>query len=279
MPNQQELDERIIKCKRILDGNPESQIFAALSDIYRKKGELDKAYQICAKGLEIHPNYGSAYVVMAKIYMDQGKYDLAEKEVGIAIQVDGKTRSTEVLLSEILIKRGQATKAKVILNNLRVSDPTNQAVKNLLVDLGEKVVEEKRKVVEKIADPIVGKFEGEIDLNQVLDYLKTFPKVFGAAMVGTDGLVLEERFRIDLEKDVVGAISANLFGIVQSGITNVKLGKLEQVTVESGNWQFWIVRLENKLLIICCSEEVNVGSLRMKIKELMEHLTMKPKEA
>lgn len=278
MINHQELDDRISKCQKIWQDNPKSQIFAALSDAYRKKGESDKAFQVCAKGLEIHPNYGPAHVVMAKIYMDQGKYDLAEKEVDTAMQVDGKTRATEILLSEILIKRGQGTKAKMILGNLRVADPTSQVVKNLLAGLGEKVLEEKRKVLEKIEDPIVKKFEGEVDLNQALEYLKTFPKVFGAALVGLDGLVLEERFRIDLEKDIVGAISANLFNIVQSGLVGINLGGLEQVIVESGNWQLWTVRLEDKLLVICCSEEVGVGSLRMKVRELLGHLTLKPKE-
>ena len=279
MINHQDLDDRISKCQRILTDNPKSQIFAALADAYRRKGGLDKAFQVCAKGLEIHPNYGPAHVVMAKIYMYQGKYDLAEREVNIAIQADGATRATEILLSEILIKRGYGTKAKTILGKLRVADPSSQVVKDLLVDLGEKVSEEKRKAMEKIEDPIVKTFEGEVDLNEALDYLKTFPKVFGAAIVGLDGLILEERFRIDLEKDVLGAISANLFDVVQSGLAEINLRGLEQVVVESGNWQLWTVRLEGKLLIICCSEEVNVGSLRMKVRELLDHLTLKPKES
>ncbi len=278
MINSQELDDRISKCQRILADNPQSQIFAALSEAYRKRGELERASQICAKGLATHPDYGPAHVVMTKICMDQGKYELAEKELATAMQLDGNTRATEFLLSEILIRRGQATKAKAILGKLRTADPANQLVKNLLEGLGEKAIEEKRKAVEKIEDPIVKRFEGEIDLSQALDYLKTFPKVFGAALVGLDGLILEERFRIDLEKDIVGAISANLFDVVGSGLADVSLGKLEQVLVESGNWQLWVIRLGKKLLVICCSEEVNSGSLRMKVRELLEHLTPKPKE-
>ena len=62
-----EIEDRIAKCNKLLDANPNSQIFAALAEAYRKKGELDKAFRICQGGLRIHPSYGSAHVVMAKI--------------------------------------------------------------------------------------------------------------------------------------------------------------------------------------------------------------------
>ena len=59
-----EIEDRISKCNKLLDANPNSQIFAALAEAYRKKGELDQAFRVCQSGLRIHPNYGSAHMVM-----------------------------------------------------------------------------------------------------------------------------------------------------------------------------------------------------------------------
>ena len=86
MINAVEIDERIGKCQKILDVDPNSQIFAALAEAYRKKGELEKAFRVCQNGLRIHPSYGSAHVVMAKINLDRGLYDWAEIEANKAAE-------------------------------------------------------------------------------------------------------------------------------------------------------------------------------------------------
>ncbi len=98
-----ELDERIEKCQRLLEADPNSQIFAALAEACRKKGDLDLAFRICKNGLKVHNNYGSAHVVMAKINLDRGLYDWAEIEAKRASELDGKTRTIDLLLAEIYI--------------------------------------------------------------------------------------------------------------------------------------------------------------------------------
>ena len=109
-----ELDERVSKCEEILSRNPESVIFAALSDAYRKKGDLAEAFHACTKGLKLHPDYGPGHLVMAKINMERGMYSEAEKELALAVQADGRTRATELLLAQILIKTDQIKDAKKI---------------------------------------------------------------------------------------------------------------------------------------------------------------------
>ena len=53
MATTSELDDRIEKCQRLLDADPNSQIFAALAEAYRKKGELDLAFRICKNGFKL----------------------------------------------------------------------------------------------------------------------------------------------------------------------------------------------------------------------------------
>lgn len=132
MFSRSDIDERISKCTKILDENPSSQIFAALAEAYRKRGDLDISFRTCQNGLKIHPHYGSAHLVMAKINLDKGMYDWAESELKKAIDLDGTTRATELLLSEIYIYKGEFNRASQILERLGQGDPGNPQIQKLL---------------------------------------------------------------------------------------------------------------------------------------------------
>ncbi|RME27850.1 MAG: hypothetical protein D6800_04560, partial [Candidatus Zixiibacteriota bacterium] len=141
-----QLDERIAKCHKILQSDPNSQIFAALAEAYRKKGELDTAFRICQNGLRVHPSYGSAHIVMAKINLDRGLYDWAETEVQKAREIDGNSRAIELLLAEIQIYKGDFQNAIRLLKKLHESDPTNEHIAKLL-DIAERIPREQKQTV------------------------------------------------------------------------------------------------------------------------------------
>jgi predicted Zn-dependent protease len=122
------VDERISKCEEILEKNPDSVIFAALSDAYRRRGDLAKAFHVCSRGLKSHPDYGPGHLVMAKINLERGMYSEAEKELTFAVQADGKTRATELLLAQILVKKKETKDAKRILEKLKIADPENELI-------------------------------------------------------------------------------------------------------------------------------------------------------
>jgi tetratricopeptide (TPR) repeat protein len=130
--NVAEIDDRISKCNKILGENPNSQIFAALADAYRKKGQLDQAFRVCQNGLRIHPNYVSAHMVMARINLDKGMYDWAEIEVNKAIVLEGNSFATDLLLAEIYIRKGEFPKATKLLDKLQKMDPANQQIQKLM---------------------------------------------------------------------------------------------------------------------------------------------------
>jgi predicted regulator of Ras-like GTPase activity (Roadblock/LC7/MglB family) len=271
MPKDVELDERIEKCEEILAQNPDSCIFAALSDAYRKKGELAKAFSICNKGLKLHPDYGAGHLVMAKINLDRGMYAEAEKELSLAVQADGKTKTTELLLAQIFLKNGQIRDAKMILEKLRATDPANQAVKDLLTklreeaDLGkagyEDMVAKERWQIEKI-----------VDFKDAVDYLKLLPFVLGALVVGEDGLTVEGKLNPQFNRELLGAIAVTIFKYAKKGMSEIGLGEVEQILVELGDFKLWIMKFEKYRFVLCCSAEVNLGALKIRVVELLEHM-------
>ena len=281
--NVAELDERINKCQKILDADPESQIFAALADAYRKKGDYRKALEICTNGLEKHPDYGSAYIVLVKIFFDQGSYEEADRHLQKAITVGGRTRAVDILQSEILIKLGEKNKAKSILEKLLRSDPVNETVKNLLVLIEE--APNQKVPFEPESDSIsvapesddlthlsisTHKPDRRYTLSNALSIIKVLPRVLGVVAVTYDGVVIEAYVDGMISKEELGASAAGFFSSIMSGITKINLGELNEILVETSDSKLLIIGINKLLVVIRTRDDVNLGSLKLKISELIK---------
>lgn len=127
-----ELDERIERCLAILADNPHSQVFAALAEAYRRRGEFGRAFSVCKGGLKHHPNYAPGHVVMAKLYLHQRMLPDAMVSVKKAVEMDGPTRATDLLEAEINLAMGDVAAAEPIIDRLRHSERRNPAVVELM---------------------------------------------------------------------------------------------------------------------------------------------------
>jgi len=272
MQKSAQLEDRIAKCDQILSRNPDSLVFAALSDAYCKKGELARAFHVCSRGLKLHPHYGPGHLVMARINMERGMYSEAERELALAVQSDGKTRGTELLLAQILIRKGQTKEAGKLLEKLRITDPENPVVAEL---------EEAKKLK---AEPDKSEFdvmtaqerwriEKVVDLKDGVAYLKSLPGVSGALMVGENGLVVESKLTSFLKEELVGAVATSIAAGGREGMTGVGFGDYEQVLIEAGNLALWMIRFEDQACVMCCTPDVALGALKVRVGELLEHLS------
>jgi len=261
-----ELDDRIVKCEKILAGDSNSQIFAALADAYRKKGDIAKAREICLKGLEIHPYYSSARVVMAKIFMSDGNYAAAKEELDKAIESSGRSRAIDILEAEMFIRLGKLPKAKIILERLYSSDPGDERVLSLMSMIGEE-------------KPPPGKGAGSTgkqaaqkrsySLSDIVSLLKIMPRVMGVVAVTGDGLVLEGRFDGSISKEEIGALSKSIFDLASSGGNKINLGAAREILIETQTSKLWIFNKGKFLLTIFARDDVSMGSLKLKIENLL----------
>lgn len=131
MINVVELDERINKCLSILEENPRSRIFAALAEAYRRRGDVGRAFSICKNGLRIHADYGAAHVVVAKLYLHQNMVKQARMSAERAIELDGPSRSSDLLLAEIHLASGAYPEVWKILNRFTRKGGEDKAVTSL----------------------------------------------------------------------------------------------------------------------------------------------------
>lgn len=288
-----DIDERIAKCNKILEENPSSQIFAALAEAYRKKNDLDKAFRICQNGLKVHPNYGSAHLVMAKINLDKGMYDWAETEVQKAVELDGATRATDLLLSEIYIYKGDFNKACRMLEALHQADPNNDQIIKLL-DIARKIPLDKdgaapigpgplRPPEASPTPPAPKKApapapvermpkEPELDYKQMFKSLVATPGIDGVLLLNADGLVIEAVWNVPGETDLVGALAVEAARYSTVQMRETGFGNLNSMMIETPDSLIYLAGTRGKLLTVICSETVNLGSLKMKLTSLLPRL-------
>ena len=280
-----ELDERIIKCREILDEDPNSQIFAALAETYRKKGELDKAFHICQNGLKLHSKYGAAHVVMAKINLDRGLYDWAEAEAQKAAEVDGRTRTIELLMAEISIYKGEFDAAIKMLKSLQQFDPNNSQIQKLL-EIAHKIPEEQTKIIKgnKLSKSSNDKKSTVVDNNNqnlipeqvnlkspdILEKAVSIPNVNGALFVNQEGLIIDFRWGMKLDQNICGAALVDMGHEMDEHLLNGSFGRMLSVLIETKDLVYYVIRNSNGAFIFVASADVNLGSLRLNIDKLMK---------
>lgn len=288
-----QIEERIEKCRKILENNPRSQVFAALGEAYRRKGDLERAYLITKQGLEYHPDYGPAHVVMAKIYLERKLYQEAEKELDLAVKLDGKTRATEKLLAEIWLRKGELERAQDALLRLKESGPSDESI-NTLLNLsrnlkGRQVALPREKPAQRtpllnLAEqyrrleeaqrgaPVSPAPEKFYTWGQILDTLKSFPLVEGVLAIGPDGLVVENRTSGRISPDLIGPLCVGVVETVIQNLPRIDFGKLGQVLIETATVKIWIWSLKSHYLMLWTDPEVNLGSLKIRVSQVAEQI-------
>jgi hypothetical protein len=80
----------IEKLERRYAENPQGLTFAPLAEVHRKNGEVQRALDLLGPGLEIHPNYIPASIVLGRCHLDLGDVHAAEKAFLHVLALDGE---------------------------------------------------------------------------------------------------------------------------------------------------------------------------------------------
>ena len=80
----------IEKLERRYAENPQGLTFAPLAEVHRKNGEVQRALDLLGPGLEVHPNYIPASIVLGRCHLDLGDAPGAEKAFLHVLALDGE---------------------------------------------------------------------------------------------------------------------------------------------------------------------------------------------
>ena len=281
-----EIQNRIVKCQKILETDPNSQIFAALAEAFRKKGELEKAFLVCHGGLRIHPEYGPAHVVMAKINLDRGLYDWAEAEVEKAREVEGNTRTVELLLAEIQLYKGDYQSAIKLLRKLSTYDPQNEHVRKLL-DIAVRIPQEQEQrlgvpvaavaaqtepATPRPSEPPSRGTPTRLTPLELLSEALGIPGTSGAMYINSEGLVMESQWRSQMDPATCGAALAEVSKFLDQELMKVSFGRVGTVLIETAGQVFYLLRVRGGMFLVAGGADVNLGTLRMKMAGLMDRV-------
>jgi len=115
----------IEKLERRHAENPDGRFFAPLADAYRKAGHLDQALTVVRAGLEKHPEYLSAHIVLGRCLLATKDDDGASQAFQRVLSLDAENIIALKSLAEIAERKGDPAQACNWLQQLLKIDPMN----------------------------------------------------------------------------------------------------------------------------------------------------------
>jgi tetratricopeptide (TPR) repeat protein len=161
----------IEKLERRYAENPEGRFFAPLADAYRKAGQVNRALELVRAGLQKHPDYLSAHIVLGRCLLDADKDAEAANTFQGVLQLDAENIIALKSLAEIAERGGRPAEAVEWLRKLLVVDSMNAEAEADLARLGGMLAERPTQPVEAAAAP-VGAAEAGVSFADVTAEIK-----------------------------------------------------------------------------------------------------------
>ena len=133
----------IEKLERRYAENPQGLTFAPLAEVHRKNGEVQRALDLLGPGLEIHPNYIPASIVLGRCHMDLGDVHAAETAFLHVLDLDGENVIALKALADISERLLKFDEADRWLQTLLSVDRSNDEAREQLqrVDVARRQAE------------------------------------------------------------------------------------------------------------------------------------------
>ncbi len=158
--------EEIEKLKERLARDPSSKLFVPLAEEYRQAGMYDEAIEVLLKGLERHPNYTSARVVLGKIYLERGDVEKAKEEFERVVQIVPDNLFAQKKLAEIYRDTGNMEKALYHYEKVLELNPSDEDARRVVDELKpgeEEPVEDLFEAEDFMEEPVEAVEETEED--------------------------------------------------------------------------------------------------------------------
>lgn len=133
--SEQRLQAEIRRLEARFAASPGGRAFAPLADLYRKDGRLQEALDLVREGLEQHPGYSSAHVILAKTLEDLARDSEAEQSWARVLELDPHNLLALRQLAHAALAAGDTNRARVLFGRLLAADPGNSEAEERLAAL------------------------------------------------------------------------------------------------------------------------------------------------
>lgn len=132
-----ELQFEIEKLERKHAENPEGRFFVPLANAYRKMGDVETAEALLRAGVERHPDYLSAHIVLGRCLADRGAVAEAEEEFRFVLSQDPQNLIALRTLGELAVAGSRPGEAADWYRELLAVDPMNEEARQALDALSD----------------------------------------------------------------------------------------------------------------------------------------------
>jgi len=122
----------IEKLERRYAENPHGLTFAPLAEVHRKIGDIPRALELLTAGLELHPNYIPASIVLGRCHQDQGDLAAAEAAFAHVLRLDDENVIALKSLADINERQERYAEAETWLRRLVAIDRSNDEAREQL---------------------------------------------------------------------------------------------------------------------------------------------------
>ena len=139
----------IEKLERRYAENPHGLTFAPLAEVHRKTGDIARALELLTAGLELHPNYIPASIVLGRCHQDLGDLPSAEAAFTHVLRLDDENVIALKSLADINERLDRFSEAENWLSRLVAVDRSNDEAREQLRRL-----EARKKEAEAAGGPV-----------------------------------------------------------------------------------------------------------------------------
>jgi tetratricopeptide (TPR) repeat protein len=141
----------IEKLERRYTENPHGLTFAPLAEVHRKNGDVSRALDLLRIGLELHPNYIPASIVLGRCHQDLGDLPAAEAAFAHVLRLDDENVIALKSLADISERQERWDDAERWLRRLVSVDRSNDEAR-VQLQLVEKANAQGRQAPAKLAE-------------------------------------------------------------------------------------------------------------------------------
>jgi predicted regulator of Ras-like GTPase activity (Roadblock/LC7/MglB family) len=109
---------------------------------------------------------------------------------------------------------------------------------------------------------------------QVLNELNKTPGITGSMVVGNDGIVIAADLDTKYESEAVGALAASITSNIAKSLDRLRTSPLTQVTIEADEAKLFFTDAGLGILVVTTEKEVNIGLIRLEIKNAIGKLKL-----
>jgi len=267
-----------------LKSTPEgASVIMALADLYSQNGMYEQAIDLAKSAIEKDPKTIEAYIILAKVYKAQGDIKKAQEFAAKGLEIDSENQELKGYIpvsEERVIKEEEEQKGpeKATLSTEEKTEEVKEEAP-ITSPSEEKIVEGEKaseSPVIKASPPSQGlvaekeEKEGEKSVEGVLREIVNLKDILGALIVDETGLPIAQQLNIPLDVESTSALISVINKEARESIGRMEIGEFINGIIEMEKGKIFIFDIPPVVLSIFTDKRVMMGLIMVKVKKAIK---------